>query len=133
MSATLQSVAYQTYDLIQCMKADGKHLKELRVDGGMALTHCHAILNDILQFLLPLPPPQRHVGAALISSRGTITDMKLFTKGVSQTYQPKMNKNVRQTLIDGWQRAVSATLFIQQPMIHNSATLITLLQYRSET
>jgi glycerol kinase len=40
-AATLDSVCYQTRDLVEAMRADGAQIEELRVDGGM-------VMNDFL-------------------------------------------------------------------------------------
>ena len=63
--AALESIAYQTRDVLECMEADGGiRLKELRVDGG-------AVANDFLmQFQadilgVPVIVPQTHETTAL--------------------------------------------------------------------
>src|SRR4030095_10987722 len=36
-AATLDSVCYQSRDLVEAMRGDGAHIDELRVDGGMVV------------------------------------------------------------------------------------------------
>ncbi|MDE3072039.1 MAG: glycerol kinase GlpK [Pseudomonadota bacterium] len=116
--AALESMAYQSRDVLGAMEADaGIALLELRADGG-------AVANDFLmQFqsdMLGVPVVCSHVaettalGAAYLAglavgfwqSRAQLAG--LWQKGGS--YQPKMDDAIRQRLYRGWQDAVNATM-----------------------
>ena len=51
VKATIQSIAFQTFDLVQCMEKDSKRkIKEMRVDGGMIKNkNFIQFLSNILQ------------------------------------------------------------------------------------
>ncbi len=112
--ATLESVAYQTRDVVDAMRADSSlDLPALRVDGGM-------VHNDFLmQFqadILGVPVERPAVtettalGAAYLAglatnfwhSQGEIAQQWR----VEHTFYPAMGKDQRDALYAGWQRAV---------------------------
>ncbi|MCA0452937.1 MAG: glycerol kinase GlpK [Chloroflexi bacterium] len=112
--ATLESIAYQTRDVLEAMRADsGLDVQALRVDGG-------AVRNDFLmQFQADIlgVPVQRPVvtettalGAAYLaglavgywSSQTEIASQWALEK----TFEPKMSVATRDSLYAGWQRAV---------------------------
>ena len=115
--AALESIAYQTRDLIDALRADlagGAPLSELRVDGGAAQ-------NDFLmQFqadILSLPVVRpRNVettaqGAAFLAGLGS-GFWSSFAQveqvlGVERTFQPQMEMARREHLYAGWKRAVA--------------------------
>ena len=114
--AGLESVAYQTYDLLTAFAADGAAIAELRVDGGM-------VANDwLMQFLadicgLPvLRPDYREMtalGAAAAAAMqiGWITSGGWAARKVPGTrFEPRMAAGARQALLDGWQAALGRTL-----------------------
>ena len=117
--AALQSVGYQTRDLLMAMQddeiIDGKSV--LRVDGGMTKS------NFTMQFLsdiLGAPVDRPHIlettslGVAWLagSSAGIYPDQVTFSKtwSLERRYEPNMSKQSRDLLYDGWQDAVSRTL-----------------------
>ena len=120
--ATLESMAYQTREVLEAMSADsGVHLKSLRVDGG-------AVANNLMmQFqadILGVPVQRPKVaettalGAAYLA--GLATD---FWKGehevaeqwaVDRTFEPKMSADQREALYAGWKRAVERSLKWEQ-------------------
>ncbi|MCP5418853.1 MAG: glycerol kinase GlpK [Chromatiaceae bacterium] len=111
--ATLESVAYQTYDLVRAMAADGIAMDSLRVDGGM-------VANDwLLQFLadvidLPVERPQvtetTALGAACLAGlqQGLFTSLQDIAGHWRRQarFDPQMEAGRRQRLLDGWQRAI---------------------------
>ncbi len=116
--ATLESLAYQTKDVLDAMEKDsGIKLGKLRVDGG-------AVKNDFLmQFqsdLLdvtverPVINETTALGAAYLAglavgywkSRDEITDMW----EVEKDFIPTMSEENRSNLYSGWQKAVTATM-----------------------
>ncbi|WP_158881815.1 glycerol kinase GlpK [Rhodanobacter sp. L36] len=116
--AALESIAYQTRDVLEAMQSDaGIELKELRADGG-------AIANDFLaQFqsdLLGVPLLRPRVaettalGAAFLaglavgfwSSREEIAAQW----ALDRRFEPSMPRHRSEALYDGWKRAVQATM-----------------------
>ena len=116
--AALESVGYQTLDLLQAMEADGATPpRELRVDGGM-------VNNDWLcQFIADMAqcPVQRPVdtettvrGAALLAGLGAglYDDLDALANvwRAERTFQPLMQPAERDRLYDGWKTAVQRVL-----------------------
>jgi glycerol kinase len=116
--AGLESMAYQTRDVLAAMQADaGLELKELRADGG-------AIANDFLaQFQsdilgVPVLRPQvaetTALGAAYLAGLATgfwaSRDDIARHWAVGRRFEPAMPEPQRAALYAGWQRAVQATL-----------------------
>ncbi|MCP5409369.1 MAG: glycerol kinase GlpK [Chromatiaceae bacterium] len=111
--ATLESVAYQTRDLVQAMAADGVKLESLRVDGGM-------VANDwLLQFLsdiidVPVERPEvietTALGAAYLAGlqQGIFSSLEDISGHWRRQalFKPDMDAACRQRLLQGWNRAV---------------------------
>jgi glycerol kinase len=112
--AALESIAYQTRDVLECMEADGgTKLRELRVDGG-------AVANDFLmQFQadilgVPVLIQQTHettaLGAAFLAglAAGVWRDQGEIARQakVRKRYLPAMAHRQRENLYRGWKRAV---------------------------
>ncbi len=114
--ATLESLAYQTHDVLDAMEEDsGIPLERLRVDGG-------AVKNDFLmQFqsdLLNVPVERPEInettalGAAYLAglavgfweSQEKIAEYWKLDKD----FEPKMEKEEVSKLIEGWHKAVKA-------------------------
>ncbi|CCM77216.1 glycerol kinase GlpK [Rhizobium mesoamericanum] len=116
----LESVAYQTLDLLVAMRKDwgGHHIETvLRVDGGMASSDwTMQRLADVVG-----NPVDRSavtettaLGAAWLagSRAGVWPDQEQFSKAwaCSRRFQPSIEEAERQTKIAGWRNAVSRTL-----------------------
>lgn len=116
--ATLESLAYQTYDVLNAMREDsGIDLKALRVDGG-------ASANDFLmQFqadILGVPVQRPEViettalGAAYLAGLavGYWKDKKDVAQNwaISKTFEPDMIKERREELLEGWHEAVKRSM-----------------------
>ncbi|MCK6577520.1 MAG: glycerol kinase GlpK [Anaerolineae bacterium] len=120
--ATLESVAYQTRDVVEAMQADsGLRLTALRVDGGM-------VRNDFLmQFQADIlgVPVQRPVvtettalGAAYLAGLAMrfweTQDQIAAQWRVERTFEPAMSADRREALAAGWRKAVDrAKLWIE--------------------
>jgi glycerol kinase len=111
--AALESVGYQTRDLMHAMQQDAVAPTELRVDGGMVvndwLTQC---LADILQ--IPTVRPQTvettALGAAFVAGLqagvyGSLDDISALWQA-ERRFEPKMDKARADALYTGWQDAV---------------------------
>lgn len=120
--ATLESMCYQTRDVLEAMTADsGVTLKALRVDGG-------AVVNNLLmQFqadILGVPVQRPKVaettalGAAYLaglavgywSSPSEVAEQW----AVDRTFEPQMSKEQRDKLYAGWKRAVERSMKWEQ-------------------
>ncbi|MCF6239548.1 MAG: glycerol kinase GlpK [Candidatus Marinimicrobia bacterium] len=116
--ATLESVGYQTSDLMQAMQGDSDaELQALRVDGGMVVN------NWFLQFLadllnLPVERPRvtetTALGAAYLA--GVQLGIYKSLADISGHWQrdalftPSLNQKDRNELLLGWKKAVSRVL-----------------------
>ncbi|SFK74615.1 glycerol kinase [Paenibacillus sp. 1_12] len=116
--AALESIAFQSQDVLQIMEAEsGIHLRELRVDGG-------AVRNEFLmQFqadLLGVTVTRPKViettalGAAFLAGLavGVWQDMSELEqlKGFDRSYEPGMDEAKREVAVAGWKRAVGYQL-----------------------
>ena len=115
--AALESIAYQTHDLIETMEKDSQtQIKSLQVDGGA--THN----NYLMQFqadILCIPVVRPHTtettarGAANLAGLGgdiwkmdELSDLKTG----SDEFQPRMGQAERLGLLEGWREAMRKTL-----------------------
>lgn len=116
--ATLESMCYQTRDVVEAMSADsGVVLKALRVDGG-------AVQNNLLmQFqadILGVPVQRPRVaettalGAAYLAGLavGFWRDQREVAEqwAIDRTFEPQMSADQREQLYANWQRAVQRSL-----------------------
>ncbi len=115
--AALESVVYQTADLLAAIEADGVKPDALRVDGGM-------VANDwLMQFLadvldLPVERPKvmetTALGAAFLA--GLKAGLYSSTDDVGaiwrrdKRFEPAMKASTREALLAGWKKAVERTL-----------------------
>ncbi|MEQ1649098.1 MAG: glycerol kinase GlpK [Hyphomicrobiaceae bacterium] len=120
--AALDSVAYQTHDLIAGMRADwpnasGSTETVLRVDGGMVASDITMqTLADIID--APVDRPKvletTALGAAWLagSSAGVWPDQAEFAKlwHRDKRFTPSMPNATRQKRLDQWHRAVKSTI-----------------------
>jgi len=113
--ATLESIAYQTRELVAAMEADSGHqLTELRVDGGASAN------NFLMQFqadilgrpiVRPIDIETTALGAGYLAGLATgfyksFTDLEQFW-GRERVFEPLLSEDRRETLFSGWQKAVS--------------------------
>ncbi|MEH6475571.1 MAG: glycerol kinase GlpK [Sneathiella sp.] len=117
--AALESVCYQTRDLLNAMKADiGEDMSTvLRVDGGMASSNwTMQRLSDLLGAPVDRPTilETTALGAAYLAGLavGFYPKPEEFAKswGRETRYSPKMPQNIRDAAYARWQDAVSRTL-----------------------
>jgi len=117
ITATLQSVAFQSQELIAAMAQDGAHMANLRVDGGMVVNDwlCQ-FLADILN--LPVERPEitetTALGAAILATLGAglVDDLDAATRlwNLEREFRPRMPALVREELLLGWRQAVERAL-----------------------
>lgn len=115
--ATLEAVAYQTYDLLEAMIKDGVSATTLRVDGGMAANSwLMQFLADLLDMNVERPPVMETtaVGAAYLAGwrAGIYPPPSEFAASwtAEARFEPTMEPDSRQALLRGWREAVSKVL-----------------------
>lgn len=116
--ATLESLAYQTRDVLTAMEQDsGIELKTLRVDGGaVANNFLMQFQSDILG--VPVDRPQINettaLGAAYLAGLavGYWKDKAEIKKQwkLDHQFKPEMKEDDREQRYAGWQKAVEATM-----------------------
>ncbi|MRX73274.1 glycerol kinase GlpK [Bacillus lacus] len=114
--ATLESLAYQTKDVLAAMEADsGIQLKTLRVDGGAVANN---LLMEFQSDLLDVPVERPVInettalGAAYLAGLavGYWSSQEEIAKqwAVDTTFEPKMDAQTRDERYGGWKKAVKA-------------------------
>lgn len=114
--ATLESLAYQTKDVLTSMEADsGISLKTLRVDGGAVMNNfLMQFQSDILNVPVerPIINETTALGAAYLAGLavGFWKDRQEISSQWKQDRQftPTMAQETRETLYNGWKKAIEA-------------------------
>jgi glycerol kinase len=122
--ATLESIAYQTRDVVECMATDaGIPLAELRVDGG-------ACRNDFLMQMQAdvLGVPVERPGMLEVTAFGSAAlaglavgfwrdrnELRSVTTSASTRFEPGAEPAHRDALYAGWKRAVERSRDWEQP------------------
>jgi glycerol kinase len=111
--ATLESIAYQTRDLVGAMAAAGQRIEVLRVDGGGT---ANRFLMQFQADLLGVPVEVAAVrettalGAAFLAGLGAglwqdVEELRA-RRVVAERYEPRLGADERDSLYAGWLRAV---------------------------
>jgi glycerol kinase len=118
--AALQSVGYQTRDLLEAMHADWATTgaqPTLRVDGGMSASDWSMqFLADIIGAKVDRPVVRETtaLGAAWLAGQraGLYPDQAGFAANwaLERTFEPQMDASERQEKYASWKRAVAATM-----------------------
>lgn len=116
--ATLESMAYQTHDLIEVMVKDtGRRLVSLKVDGGASANDfLMQFQSDILDrpVLRPRCIETTSLGAAYLAGLATgywkSTDDILENWQIDRTFEPDLEDVKRKELLNGWKKAVNCVL-----------------------
>ncbi|MDO4517972.1 MAG: FGGY-family carbohydrate kinase, partial [Bacillota bacterium] len=116
--ATIESMAYQTYDLLMAMSADlGHNIVSLKVDGGASqndflLEFQADILNA--QVYRPRFVETTSLGVAylagLASGYWKSTDDILANWHLDRCFEPELDEARREELLHGWHKAVEKSL-----------------------
>ena len=115
--AALESIAFQSYDLLKAMEADaGIPIAELRVDGGatnnnMLMQFQSDIVNT--KVVRPTMVETTALGAAYLAGLAVgfwkdIEELRLKWE-VDHVFEPVVNEANRAEKIQGWERAIKAT------------------------
>ena len=115
--AALESIAYQTRELVDAMEADaGQALSELRVDGGAAVN------NFLMQFqadilgrpiVRPADVETTALGAAYLAGLAcgfwkSVEEVESFWRA-ERRFEPSMDAGKRERLNGEWKEAVART------------------------
>lgn len=112
--ATLESIAYQTREMIEAMEADsGQPLAELRVDGGASANNfLMQFQADILgkRIVRPADIETTALGAAYLAGLAvgvwkSLEELEQFWRA-GRVFEPAMPEDRRETLWQGWKHAV---------------------------
>ncbi|MFW6319730.1 MAG: glycerol kinase GlpK [Bacillota bacterium] len=115
--ATLESIAYQSADVLLTMNNDSNiELKELRVDGGAVKNNfLMQFQSDLLNVNVLRPSIQETtaLGAAYLAGLavGFWKDIAEIRKlwAIDKTFEPSIKEDKREALYHGWKTAVKAT------------------------
>ncbi len=115
--ATIEAVAYQTYDLFDAMKNDGLRPKIVKVDGGMVMNNWFSqFLSDIVNVKVLRPKVQETtaLGAAFMAGLyiGVYKSLRDISNkwSLDKKFAPKMSSSNRKKLIKGWSTSVQRAL-----------------------
>jgi glycerol kinase len=118
--AALESVAYQTHDLVSAMRkdwGDGETEQVLRVDGGMVASDwTMQCIADILAAPVDRPTvlETTALGAAWLAGShvGVWPDAQAFSQRwvLQRRFVPQMDADVREKKLAGWHEAVRRTI-----------------------
>ena len=115
--ATLESVAYQSFDLFNAMKNDGLKPNLVKVDGGMVSNNWFSqFLSDIINIKVVRPKVQETtaLGAAFMAGLriGVYKSLSDISKNwkIDKKFVPKISKRSRTNLLKGWEQAIRKTL-----------------------
>jgi glycerol kinase len=116
--ATLESIAFQSMDLMECMQKDSQvDIPEVRVDGGASE---NALLMQIqadalgIRVIRPANGESTAIGAAFFAGLGTgfwkDTDELGACWKRRDSFEPSSHRSEMQSRIASWHRAVRAVL-----------------------
>ena len=115
--ATIESVAYQTYDLFEAMKHDGLRPRLVKVDGGMVMNNWFSqFLSDVVDIKVLRPKVQETTALGAAFMAGLQIGVYKSLKDISQNWQldknftPKIKSKERNKLVKGWAAAIDKTL-----------------------
>lgn len=115
--AALESVAYQTFDLLEAMSQDGVTASSINVDGGMVANNwvCQFI-SDVLNIEVARPEIMETtaLGAAYLAGlqAGIYSSLDDLAQkhAIERKFGPALPKVTRDKLLSGWKAAISSTL-----------------------
>lgn len=117
INATVESIAYQSKDVMEVMKGDsGIEITSIGVDGGASINnYLIQFQSDILDCKIVRPSclETTALGATYLAGLAVGVwkdkdELKKLQK-VNQIFLPRMNNSTREKLYSGWKKAVEAT------------------------
>jgi glycerol kinase len=117
--AVLESIAYQTYDILMAMRSDvEKEMDELLTDGGASNNaFLMQFQADILgkKVIRPACTETTALGAAYLAglSCGVYSDKDEIKKNMSidRQFEPQMDDKIKNEKLAGWRRAVKTAVY----------------------
>jgi len=118
--AALESIAYQTVDVLKAMEADaGIGIQELRVDGGATVNNfLMQFQSDVLncKVIRPAITETTALGAAYLAGLaiGYWENIDAIKNqwSVEHSFEPALDEKTREQLYNGWKKAVMASVSI---------------------
>jgi glycerol kinase len=119
--ATLESIAYQSVDVIKAMEKDAHHpVTGLKVDGGASRNDfLMQFQSDVLntEVIRPMISETTALGAAMLAGLAIGTykstdDLSRIWKA-SQSFKPNMSPEVREELLARWKKAIEAVMMFK--------------------
>ena len=115
--ATVESVAYQSYDLFNAMNKDGLKPRIVKIDGGMVANNWFSqFLSDTinLKVIRPKVLETTALGVALfagyqVGEFKSLNQIKHIWKK-DRAFSPKIKNSLRNQLLQGWKLAIKKTL-----------------------
>ncbi len=113
--AAIESIAYQTRELVEAMQADaGEELRELRVDGGAAVNDLlMQFQSDILgkPIVRPVDVETTALGAAYLAGLATgfwksVSEVESFWRA-ERRFEPQMPASTRERFFGEWKAVVA--------------------------
>jgi glycerol kinase len=119
VKATLESLAYQSKDVLDAMEKDaGVAIKVLNVDGGASTNnYLMQFQSDILNARVDRPEivETTALGAAFLAGLATgfwkNKDELNQIRKLNHSFKPKMDEESRILLYEGWQKAVNRSMY----------------------
>ncbi|PWG01575.1 glycerol kinase GlpK [Sphingosinicella humi] len=115
--AALEAMAHQTHDLMTAFAADGAAWECLKVDGGMVANDWLAQdLADMLNLRVERPAfvETTALGAAMLAGVGCGLfpglEQAAAMRGAVERFDPRLDLKTRERRLDGWKKAMAATL-----------------------
>ena len=116
--ASIESIAYQTYDVLKAMEADsGINIKELRVDGGATENNLlMQFQSDVLNttVIRPIITETTALGSAYLAGLavGVWENIEALQTQwqIDKKFTPTMKVEERNALVEGWNKAIRATV-----------------------
>ncbi len=115
--AALESMAYQTFDVLTLMESEsGKEIPALRVDGGASANgFLCSFQSDISSkpVIRPINTETTSLGAAYLAGLGcglysSLEEIESLNNN-STVFEPKMDKSDREQYLNGWLNALNKT------------------------
>lgn len=114
--AALESIAYQTNDLIAAMSADsGNQIKELKVDGGASANKLLMQFQSDISDIIVMRPGNKEAtaaGAAFLAGLGSgfyknRRELEMLCR-TTDKFIPSLDNEQREKMLYGWKKAVNA-------------------------
>jgi glycerol kinase len=123
--ATLESLAYQTYDVLKAMEQDAEtSINSIKVDGGASANNLlMQFQSDITgkEVVRPTVIETTGLGAAYLAGLATgywkSKEEIKANMGVDRTFENKMDKELVKEKIKGWNKAVKCALVYAEEQI----------------